>query len=541
MCYNNNVNNISNKYEYKINIKGAILMKINFKKMMCAAAAAAIGMTALAGCGSQKHSDKLTYWAGIAMGDGSSDADALPFVQELKKETGVDVEFTIPSNDSGQKTEQFNIMVASTEYNDIVEWNWAGFKGGAQGAIDQGIIRPLNEYMDSGKLPNLKKYLEAHPEVDKLVKTDKGQYYVFPFIRENEKSRIFNGPILRKDWLDDLGLDVPETIDEWENVLLEFKDKKGATAPLTLMSDFWDTGAFMGAYGVKNTFVLNDNNKVEFGPIQDGYKQFLTKMNDWYNKGLLDNGFAQLDSNMLNSQMTSGKSGAAIYSMGGGIGKWLGAMASDAKYDLVGAKFPVLKKGDKAKFGTKAPIYDGQGAAITTSCPEDMVDDALKLLDYAYSDEGRNLFNFGTEGVDWEMVDGKQTYTDHITNNPDGKTMSEMLALDTRATGGPFAQDVRYTEQFMSRPQQQAAVEKWKDTDDEKYSLPPLSYTTEEMEEYTKIMSNVETLEGEKFVKYIQGTESLDTWDSYVTEIEKMGIERATEIVQQAYDRYMSR
>ena len=40
--------------------------------------------------------------------------------------------------------------------------------------------------------------------------------------------------MIRKDWLDDLGLEVPETIDEWYTALKAFKEEKGATAPLTL-------------------------------------------------------------------------------------------------------------------------------------------------------------------------------------------------------------------------------------------------------------------------------------------------------------------
>ena len=132
------------------------------------------------------------------------------------------------------------------------------------------------------------------------------------------------------------------------------------------------------------------------------------------------------------------------------------------------------------------------------------------------------------------MVDGKPTYTDYVTNNPDGKTMSEMLALETRATGGPFAQSVRYTEQFLGLPQQSAAVEK--------YSLPAvMALTQEESDEYTRIMTNANTLKGEKFVKYIQGTESIDTWDSYIDELKNMGIERAIEIEQAAYERFLSR
>lgn len=518
-------------------------MNTRIKKILSVVVAGAALATSLSGCGGPKEvSNVLTYWTGIPMGDGNSDASSIPFVKYLNEATGIDVNFTIPSSDGGQRAEQFNLLIASNEYPDIMEWNWAGFKGGAQGAIDQGVIRPLNEYMEAGKLPNFVKYLEEHPEVDRLVKTDGGDYFTIPFIRENDKSRMFNGPILRKDWLDELGLEVPETIDEWENVLTQFKEKKGAAAPLTLLSNFWDVGAFMGAYNVKNGFILDDNGKVIYGPMQDGYKEFLTKMNDWYKKGLLDNGFAQLDSNMLNSQMTSGKSGAAISAAGGGIGKWLGAMADDPTYDLVGAKFPVLNKGDTPRFGTKAGIFDGSGAAITTSCPEERLDNALKLLDYAYSEEGRNLFNFGKIDVDFTMVDGQPTYTDYIVNNPDGKTMSEMLALETRATGGPFAQNVRYTEQFLALPQQSDAVDKWRDTEDEKYSLPAvMTMTPEEAEEYTRIITNVETLKGEKFVKYIQGTESIDTWDSYVAELEKMGIDKAIEIQQAAYDRYISR
>ena len=48
-------------------------------------------------------------------------------------------------------------------------------------------------------------------------------------------------------------------------------------------------------------------------------------------------------------------------------------------------------------------------------------------------------------------------------------------------------------------------------------------------------------LRAKKFVKYIQGTESIDTWDSYIDELKNMGIERAIEIEQAAYERFLSR
>ena len=186
-------------------------MNSKIKKALCVAVAGASLVGALSGCSNSKEvSNVVTYWAGIPMGDGSSDAESIPFVQYLHEATGIDVDFTIASSDGGQRTEQFNILIASNEYPDIMESNWAGFKGGAQGAIDQKVIVPLNQYMDEGKLPNFVKYLEEHPEIDKLLKTDSGEYYTIPFIREDDKSRMFNGPILRKDWLDELGKRISE-------------------------------------------------------------------------------------------------------------------------------------------------------------------------------------------------------------------------------------------------------------------------------------------------------------------------------------------
>lgn len=59
------------------------------------------------------------------------------------------------------------------------------------------------------------------------IRTASGSYYAFPFIQGDDKLRTYQEPIIRKDWLDELRLDVPTTIDEW-TVLQAFKDKKGA-------------------------------------------------------------------------------------------------------------------------------------------------------------------------------------------------------------------------------------------------------------------------------------------------------------------------
>ena len=50
--------------------------------------------------------------------------------------------------------------------------------------------------------PNLKKYLSENPDIDRMVKTDNGTYFAFPFIRGEDGLCYTVGSFIRKDWLD---------------------------------------------------------------------------------------------------------------------------------------------------------------------------------------------------------------------------------------------------------------------------------------------------------------------------------------------------
>ncbi|MFC4103417.1 extracellular solute-binding protein [Paenibacillus xanthanilyticus] len=464
--------------------------------------------------------------------------EEFPFVQELNKRTGVKEKYMLPA--VNQAKDQLNIMFASGEYTDIIEWNFlAGYPGGPEKAIKDGNILKLNDLIDQ-HAPNLKQYLKEHPDVDKQIKTDSGTYYGFPFIRGDDFLKTYGGPIVRKDWLDDLGLSIPTTIDEWYTVLKAFKEKKGATAPLTFVStprlfDDLQSGAFYGAFGVKRDFYMEDG-KVKFGPMEPGFKDFLATMSKWYAEGLLDPDIATVDAKIRDANMTSGKSGATYALAGGGIGKWLTAMQEkDPKYNVVGAPYPVLKKGDTPKFGQKdytAPQGGNFAISPKTKHPELVV----QALDYGYSEEGRLFYNFGTEGVSYNMVDGYPTYTDMIKND-----FAANLTLYTRATGGPTIQDKRYYEQFAARPQQQEAVKTWMKTDVDKYQLPPISPSPEESSEFAKIINEVNTLVDETTIKILLGTETIDSYDKFREKLESLNIARAIEIQQAALDRYNKR
>lgn len=138
--------------------------------------------------------------------------------------------------------------------------------------------------------------------------------------------------------------------------------------------------------------------------------------------------------------------------------------------------------------------------------------------------------------------DGYPQYTDLIMKNPDGWTVKSALGSYTMNLFGPRIADPRVPEQTMELPEQiEARYEIWPDTDARKHLLPPITPNSEESKEFATIMNEVETYRDEMTIKYIMGQESLDTFDQYVENIKKLGIDRALEIKNAALKRYNER
>lgn len=463
----------------------------------------------------------------------------LEFAKELEKRTGVKVQYIHPA--VGQSTEKFNLLIASGDLPDIVEYSWGSYPGGPQKAIDDKYIIDHTDVIKKFS-PNFAKYLEENPDVDKQSKTDDGRYFGYPLISNDKGLRTSGGIIVRQDWLEDLGLEIPETIDEWYTTLKRFKEEKGATAAMSFAINHARNGAFIGAWDMIYGFYTDGNGNIKYGPAEPRYKDFLATMAKWYKEGLIDSGFAINDDKTVSSNMLNGTTAVTYAGLGGGIGKWMTAKKDDPTYKLTGAKYPVLNKGDKPKFGQFTPIaqVNNQLPAITTDCSD--IELAARLLDYAYSDEGHMLFNFGIEGLSYEIKDGYPTYTDIVKNNPDGLSMAAVLQRYSRAgSGGGFVQDIRYLEQYAGSPEQQSAWKNWRDTDAEKYMLPMLYILTSEQKEYAKLGSSIATYADEMFVKFITGVEPIEKFDEYIEKLKKMNVDRYIEIQQSAYDRYLQR
>ncbi|MDL2234313.1 extracellular solute-binding protein, partial [Ruminococcaceae bacterium OttesenSCG-928-L11] len=460
--------------------------------------------------------------------------------KEYERLTGVKINYQHPP--TGQAKDQFNLILASRDFPDIMDYQWLkNYPGGPQKALDDDVVVNLNDVI-SQYSPDLRAYLDANPDIDKQVRTDEGNYYVYPFIREADAMCASLGPMIRQDWLDDLGLAMPKTLAELENVLIQFRDQKGAIAPYTFdHKGYKANDPIMYANGTTNTFQIDGNGEIVYGAITPEYKSYLETLNRWYKEGLLDPDFATIDRTQQDAKVTTGQSGMTLGWVGSGMGAWNPAGQQNDPNFLLAPLNYVSVDGGKPEYGYLEFRYGGQGScAITTGC--DDVELAARYLNFGYTDEGYMANNFGTEGESYTMVNGTPTYTDFVLANPDGWPVAQGLGAYVRsAYSGQFIQSLGYQDQYFTTDVQRQGPPLWSQTNMDAHRMPNITPTSEESTELATIMNDIETYRDEMTLKFILGTESLDKYDTYVSTIENMNLASALEIQKAALVRFNNR
>lgn len=468
--------------------------------------------------------------------------------KEKEKLTGIQVKFTHPP--LGQQRDQFNLLISTKELPDVIYYNWADAVGGPEKMIKDGRIIRLNELIDS-YAPNLKRIIESDPDVKKQIALDDGTIYMFPLLKLDAlKLNATSGLIMRQDWLDALNLKVPTNIDEWYTVLKAFKeqDPNGNGKPDELpFTGNWGPGNltklhdFAAAFGVIGGFQMNGD-KVEFGPIQPGYRDFLETMAKWYKEGLIDPEIMTNDGKAFDYKVTSNLAGAYQGGVFSGMGKYFNLMRdTDPNFNVTGVPWPVSQDGTSyATFNLDAKVLT-YGEAITASADEDKLKYIVQWMDYNYSEEGSDLFNFGIEN-DSYVRDGEGVkFTDTIIDNPNGLTYDQALASYALSImDGPINQDSRYLDALLFDDGQRAANAEWMKASSA-LTLPPIRLSTDEVTTSTSIMSQVNTYLNETMTAIISGQKPITEFDKMAETIKSMDIDRAIEVHQAAYDRYQSK
>ena len=461
-----------------------------------------------------------------------SDWNETPFCQAIVKATGIHVEFISPTN--ANAAEALNLMVASGKLPDIVIGANLYSNGMYQGVID-GVYTDLAPYLE--------KYA---PDYWSIITSDEAIYrdavhsdgIVDGFYRiYTDYNPTWMRLILKKELMDKLGAEqVPVTIEEWE--VLFAKMLAAGITPFALEGHGYDE-KFMGAYDCRADFFVDLEGNVQYGQITDNFKQYLTLMHDWYEKGYISKDFVSMSNqSTLFSLDQIGTYNAAIvaaYNLG-----------QTQNYTVLSSPYPRQYKDQPLhwnhyKVGLLSTNYSHGMVSICSTCPN--VEVAVQWLNYLYTQEGRTLANWGIEGLNYETVDGKPSY---LQTQIDYKGIVReglnyyFKGLNTATYALP---DSICHANLLFSPNALALRLQY-DNDplvDSKLVLPPtVSLNEEDSDIKTRIMTGVDTYVDEMVLKFITGAEPLTNWDSFVATVQGMDIGTATTIMQKAYDSYMS-
>lgn len=459
------------------------------------------------------------------------------FYQEMERRTGVHLEFEMVSSADYQTN--FNLMIASGNLADMIYVGASYYAEGVDAAIDDGYFLDLTDLVDE-YMPNYEKVRTSDVQYELLSTTDSGRLGAVYELRQS-KQGPWLGLWIRQDWLDDLGLETPVTFDDYHEVLTAFKNEKGATAPLILNFSGSDGefGTMSGGLNVLNSWQLDETGKVNFGPYMDAWKEYVTIMHQWYTEGLIDPDFMATDERTADmAKVVTGASGvfAALYTMP----SVYEAASEDPNMNLAPVNPPVMNEGDEGHIRLRDSYTSGNTAI---SADSENWEVALRWLDYLYTDEGALLANYGVEGDTFEFnEDGEPEFTDKILANENGWTMTQTVASYLCPSAG-IANWSDWTRELAGVPEKdQACYDVWSEFSDD-WRLPSsVTLTQEESTERAALYADISTIVKEQTAQFISGALDIESnWDAYISALEASGMERAIEITQAAYDRYLAR
>lgn len=244
----------------------------------------------------EKITLKMTapYWDGY----GYLDYKDMDLFKRLEEKTNIHIEWqTIPRQAWQDKV---GIMLSSNDLPDVFFGTSAGNVGGERVVTysAEGMFIRLNELIDD-YMPNLRNAMQKRPELQRLMKYTDGGIYAFPLYVEDPYAMIPSKYYINTSWLDKLGLTMPETVEEFEHVLKQFKegDPNGNGQPDEIPFSFLPNPnkgpyALLGAFGyvVDQNYLVNfdGNGKASVPQMSEEYRKGIQWLSKLYSENLID-------------------------------------------------------------------------------------------------------------------------------------------------------------------------------------------------------------------------------------------------------------
>ncbi len=300
-------------------------------------------------------------------------------------------------------------------------------------AKDQGFVSTalaggfwdLTEYLHSGDYPNL---VSENPDVE-LASGVNGQ--IFGVYRARDVIRA--SVIIRQDWLDNLGLEQPETTDDLLEVARAFTeddpDGNGEDDTYGLIAPQWPGGIATNSpydtidvwYGAGNGW-REDAGELVPAFLTDEWRQSIEFQRELVQSGYINPDFATMDPATWNEPFLNGE-GGIIIDVQSRAGQLRGLFTDagenpDEKVALVGQL-----DGPNGTFALPTTGYAGFLAIPRSSVQtEEQLTQVLQMLNDLNSTEAQILMNNGIEGENFTVEDGfaaydpaQQDFTDQVS------------------------------------------------------------------------------------------------------------------------------
>jgi len=470
----------------------------------------------------------------------SPEFSEMEIFKQLEEQTNVKIDWeNIPDTDFAEKK---NLLLASSTLPDA--FYAAGFSDYELITYGKdGTIIPLEDLIDQ-YAPNLKALLERRPDIKSSITAPDGHIYGLPSFEENNLGSNPFFHVINTKWLDELGLSMPQTLDEYTEALVAFKTQdpngngKADEIPLSFMHMQWcmDIAGIFGAFGMPDNLehrIVRDG-KVIFTAIQPEYKEALNYFHEkWYKQGLIDpESFTQDAAQYLAKGKTQ------VETLGSYIWWEVEEVVGTERSQDYALLSPLKGPNGDQTIGRSNGGGPGRGSFIITKENKNP-EVTMRWIDQQYEPYMAAQIHWGPLDVVFEKDENGKLVNLPL---PEGVSAGEFRQKVSPGAGAPGVitiEDLGKVVDLEPRAQQRAKdLEEYYEPYMEKENYPSIFFEPEELDRINKIEPELIKYVNTQRGKFIVDGGVEEQWDSYVSTLEKMGLNELMEIFQTALDRY---
>lgn len=453
------------------------------------------------------------------------------FVEETEKEAGIKIDWDIYQNSEwGDKK---SLLLAGGDLPDAFFGSLA--LSDADVAKNTGVFIPLEDLIEEN-MPNLKAAFEEDPALRAMVTSPDGHIYSLPK-KLPLRPIAGNSMFINQKWLDNVGLSMPETYQEFYEVLKAFKeeDANGNGDPNDeipygggIMEFLLPFGLPKGAYS--STMTIKDGEPV-YIPTDKAYQEGIEWMHKAYTEGLIDQETFTQDASMADSKR-KGEEGSLV----GAANGW----TPDATFGPNAGEYvqmPALEGPDGERYVmTDAPVYSRNELMITSKA-----EDPAKLLKWAdqfYTEDASIQTFYGSFGTGVEKLDDG-TYK--VLDAPKGESADIYAWIHSFRDFGPKYVSEGFNSKVTLPKSGGDGLKLELDKQINQYAkeqFPNVVYTAEEMNRLSALGTDIDSYIASMQSKWIVEGGVDKEWKSYISQLNKMGLEEYLNIQKDAYKRY---